>query len=144
MPKTTIVGTVVVDPKQKTIVKKTGENVDLTRLVVVTSEIDDKNAQNFPIEVWGKVANHIFSSAKKGSLIKAECSIINNNYEKDGNKRYEFRFVADSMPVILRSSKKKSEDIEAEENKETTPVVNTNSDPDFDFDFGNIDNSLPF
>lgn len=146
MPKSIIVGTVATDPKQKTIAKKNGENISLTTLIVLTSEIDDKNSQLFPVEVWGKAANHIFESAKKGSLVKVECSILNNDYKnKDGKQVYGYRFVADSMPVILRSSKTmKKEAQKPTETPQEAPVQATNGVADDDFGFSTQDNFFNF
>lgn len=146
MPKSIIVGTVATDPKQKTVAKKNGENISLTTLIVLTSEINDKNSQLFPVEVWGKAANHIFESAKKGSLVKVECSILNNDYKnKNGQQVYGYRFVADSMPVILRSSKTMNkETVKQTEAQQESPIQSTNGVSDDDFKFGNQDNSFNF
>lgn len=146
MPKSIIVGTVATDPKQKTVAKKNGENISLTTLIVLTSEINDKNSQLFPVEVWGKAANHIFESAKKGSLVKVECSILNNDYKnKNGQQVYGYRFVADSMPVILRSSKTMNkETVKQTEAQQEAPIQSTNGVSDDDFKFGNQDNSFNF
>ena len=87
--------------------------------------------------LFGKVAETTSKYCKKGDLIGISGIIKNHNYEdKEGNKRYEYSFLASKVTFL--STKKE----EIKDNK----VAETKNDPykDFANEFPIDDSMLPF
>ncbi len=108
--------------------------------LAISNGKDDTTFLN--VSVFGTIAETINKFCKKGDLLGVKGIIKNNNYEdKNGNKHYEYRFLAERVSFLQM----KKEDKKEEEKKEVeipnsykTEYDNINSDIKID------DSMLPF
>lgn len=69
---------------------------DVVRFRIATN-YDDKNANFFPITVFGKLASTHAENLCKGSAVIVMGNVANNDFEKNGTKQFSYNFVADTV-----------------------------------------------
>lgn len=64
-----------------------------------------------PIMIYGKMAETVHQYCKKGDLIGAYAIIKNNNWEdKQGNKHYDYTFIANKVSFLSSKAKEIKEE----------------------------------
>lgn len=73
------------------------------------------------VNIFGTMADTTHRYCKKGDLVGIEYSVYNNNYEdKNGVKRYEYRFVGNTIKFLANAPKQMQNVFSMiEENKES-------------------------
>lgn len=103
-----ITGRLVKDPEAKEITA--GNNVgDIVVFLNIAcrrsfKKKDEKDYKSdfFRFKVFGKTAHYVYEHLKKGNLVEISASVLNNNYEKDGEKVFRDDF---NVNGITRLSK---------------------------------------
>lgn len=88
----TIVGRLTKDPEQRQ--TSTGKNVCSFSLAV-DKRGKDAGTNFFDCEAWGTTAEFISKYVKKGALLLVSGRLDQQCWEKDGQRRYAIRVVAD-------------------------------------------------
>lgn len=112
-------------------IRYTKENKKVVSFTIAVNNTKD-DSTFFKINAFNGTADLIEKYTKKGDLIYIEGMVRNNNYEdKNGNKHYEYVFIANKIEFLSKTENKK-------ENKKADSQVYV--------DFGNgIDNvETPF
>ncbi len=97
----TLVGRLVADPEMR--YTQSGVPVVSFRLAVDREfkNADGKRDTDFiNCTAWRKVAEIVQQYTKKGSLILVSGSLQQDNYEKDGEKRYTVKVVVDKIRLL--------------------------------------------
>jgi len=97
----TLVGRLVADPEMR--YTQSGVPVVTFRLAVEREfkNADGKRDTDFiNCTAWRKVAEIVQQYTKKGSLILVSGSLQQDNYEKDGEKRYTVKVVVDKIRLL--------------------------------------------
>lgn len=82
--------------------------------ITLASNISKDETSFVKVSLWGKVAETTAKYCKKGDLVGTSGIIKNNDYQdKDGNKRYEYNFIANKISFL--SSKKNVDEIKQNE-----------------------------
>jgi single-strand DNA-binding protein len=101
--------------------QKVGSSKDyaLTKLSLATNEnYKDKNGQWHEktqwhnLVAWGKTAERISSLISKGQEVMIEGKIVNNSYEKDGEKRFTTDIEVADFLLISSNNKLNSTELE--------------------------------
>lgn len=138
----TLVGRLVSPPE----LKKTPNNVSSLQGTLAVNrnfknENGDREADFINFQAWRGTADIIAQYCSKGSLIGLTGSIQVRSYEKDGQRRYVTKVVAESV-ALLESHNKQQEQAPAQPNNNYTGNSNPFSqqaDP-----FSVSDDDLPF
>ena len=104
-----------------------GKDYTITRFPLATNEsYKDKNGQWHDntqwhnLQAWGKVAERIAKSIKKGQELMIEGRVVQKMYEKDGEKRYTTEIeVTDFILLAQRNTEKEEDQIEEVEVKKS-------------------------
>lgn len=107
-----ITGRLVKDAEAKEI--GSGNNIgDIVAFIQVASrrnfkkkEEKDYKSDFFRFKVFGNTAHYVYENLQKGDLVEINASVLNNNYEKDGEKVFRDDFIVNG---ITRLSKAKPE-----------------------------------
>ena len=74
-----------------------------TFTVATTSGKDDKKVTVWHnVTVFGEMAEHTASSLEKGSRVIVVCKLDISSYEKDGQKKYTTKILADEIGLTCR------------------------------------------
>lgn len=93
------------------------------------------------IKVFGKQAENISKYCTKGSLLAITGTIRNNNYEdKDGNKHYEYSFIAQNVEFLSNKGNSTTEDKKTDNRVKNEP----NSFTDFGDSLEMTDDDIGF
>jgi single-strand DNA-binding protein len=114
-------------------IRYTKENKKVVNFTIAVNNTKD-DSTFFKINAFNGTADLIEKYTKKGDLIYIEGIVKNNNYEdKNGNKHYEYIFIANKIEFLSKTENKKE-------------IKNTKSQEQVFADFGNgIDNvETPF
>lgn len=84
-----------------------GKDKSVAELSIALNGISKENTTFVNVTVWGQTAENCAKFVGTGSLVEVTGYVKNHNYEKDGQKRYEYQFVAET--VVFASGKKKAE-----------------------------------
>lgn len=72
----------------------------------------EKDSTFITITTYGKIAENCAKYLEKGCTIASMCKVKNNNYtDKNGNKIYTYKFIAEKVTFISRA--KHSTDVES-------------------------------
>lgn len=121
-----LIGRLTRDPELKYI-PSTGTAVGTFSVAVDRTQSKEKTTDFFDVVVFNKLAENTANYLTKGKMVAVKGSIQNNNYtDKEGNKRYSTKIVADSVqflsPADSQSGSTKSiEDGYAELSEEDVP-----------------------
>lgn len=109
-------------------IRYTKENKKVVNFTIAVNNTKD-DSTFFKINAFNGTADLIEKYTKKGDLIYIEGIVKNNNYEdKNGNKHYEYIFIANKIEFLSKTENKKE-------------IKNTKSQEQVFADFGNdIDN----
>lgn len=92
--------------------KYTNNNKAVAELGIAVSNGKD-DATFLTLICFDKTAENVAKYCSKGSLISCIFTIKNSNYEdKDGNKRYTFKFIANKVNFLSTSNKNHTNDIQ--------------------------------
>lgn len=97
-----LIGRLTKEPEVRYI-PSTGKAVASFNIAVDRPYKDDegnKQADFFKISVFGKIAENCGNYLVKGSLVGIKGALRNNNYEKDGEKRYTNEVIADTVQFL--------------------------------------------
>ena len=121
-----IIGRLGKDPEAKF----TKNNLEISSFSVAVSEkYKDKETTNwFNISMFGKTAKIANQYLTKGSLVYLEGNMRNEEYEKDGEKRFAWKFIANNMKMLGSKGDKKE-----------TPKPKKEEDKPFEYD-----DNIPF
>lgn len=101
MNKALLLGRLTRDVELKT--TKNGKNVCTIDLALQDGE---EETTYISITAFNKIAETIAKYLAKGSLIACNCKIKNNNYtDKNGNKIYSYKFIAEKVTFLSRKNK---------------------------------------
>lgn len=94
--------------------KHVGENnTALIQFSLATSEWDAKKKESISewhnIVAWSKMAENVAKHCTKGTTICVSGKIKTETYDKDGEKRYSTKIIADQIEFI-KGTKKKDDD----------------------------------
>ena len=99
----TMTGRLTRDPELKELTSKTDESKKLKRLTFGVANNDngkDKDPEFFDAVAWDQLAVWGQQYLKKGSRILITGTPHNETYEKDGQKKFHFKIVADKIELI--------------------------------------------
>lgn len=99
---------------QKPTLQKVGNDFILTKFTLATNEdYKDKtgkwveNTQWHNLQAWGKTAERIVKLVDKGQEIMIEGKLLNQSYEKDGQKKYNTLIeIADFLLLSPKNTEK--------------------------------------
>ena len=99
---------------QKPTLQTVGNDFILTKFTLATNEdYKDKtgkwveNTQWHNLQAWGKTAERIVKLADKGQEIMIEGKLLNQSYEKDGQKKYNTTIeIADFLLLSPKNTEK--------------------------------------
>ena len=103
MRRITMTGRLTRDPELKELTSKTDESKKLKRLTFGVANNDngkDKDPEFFDAVAWDQLAVWGQQYLKKGSRILITGTPHNEAYEKDGQKKFHFKIVADKIELI--------------------------------------------
>ncbi len=103
MRRITMTGRLTRDPELKELTSKTDESKKLKRLTFGVANNDngkDKDPEFFDAVAWDQLAVWGQQYLKKGSRILITGTPHNETYEKDGQKKFHFKIVADKIELI--------------------------------------------
>lgn len=133
MNKFECIGRLTKDPELR--YTKEGKAVSTFNLAVSNGKEDTTFIK---ITAFLKTAELIQKYTKKGDLIMVDGTIKNNNYEdKDGNKRFEYTFIANKTEFLSRTNKTTTKEEKGEEMPKIEPSKRIDEIPSNVFaDFG--------
>ena len=104
MNKGIIVGRLVKDPE----LRYTAYNNPISNITLACNNSKD-DTTFLKITIFDKLAEIVCNYAQKGDLIGCEYIVKNNNYEdKNGNMKYEYSFIANSIKFLSMNKKKET------------------------------------
>ncbi|NFA43482.1 single-stranded DNA-binding protein [Clostridium botulinum] len=119
--------------------------------IAVDKGFGKKEADFFPIVVWGKQAESLAKFKKKGDRISVKGKLSNKNYDKDGVKYFISEIIANNIQFLDNAKRNISEGSRENENSfeesniydsnEVTSNIQEDDDPFKSFD---ISNKNPF
>jgi len=135
----TLVGTVGKDPE----IKQVGDTSVTSFSIATEHSYKDKSTQWQNVTTWHNitawgVSNYTVEQIKKGVKVYLEGRIENQEYEKDGVKKYITKVIADSRTIIVFDVRGKSEGqpVESQNVSEAMDNYKGQGEPE--------DDSLPF
>ncbi len=141
MNRVCLVGRLTAKPE----LRYTNSNLPVTRFsLAVNRTFSNNNGQRetdfINIVVWRKQAENVCNFLDKGSLVSVEGRIQTGSYDgQDGQKRYTFEVVADSVQFLESRSQSQARMNNSNNNNTDTPYdyqennVNVDNDPFADF-----------
>ncbi|MBQ8083671.1 MAG: single-stranded DNA-binding protein [Clostridia bacterium] len=103
MRRITMTGRLTRDPELKELASKTDENVKLKRLTFGVANNDngkEKDPEFFDVVCWDQLALWGQQYLKKGNRVLLTGAPHNEIYEKEGQKKFHFKIVADRIELI--------------------------------------------
>ncbi len=118
MNRASLVGRLTAKPE----LRHTNSDVPFTKFsLAVTRPFNREETDFINITAWRKQAENICQYLDKGSLVSVDGRIQTGSFtDKEGNKRYSFDVIADSVQ-FLESKAKAKERIQNENNNERDP-----------------------
>lgn len=87
-----------------------GKAVAKSSIAVDDGYGDKKQTHFFEVEMWGKTAEAVANYSSKGKKILIEGRLKVDSWEKDGQKRYATRIVAEQVEFLEFNSKSDGEE----------------------------------
>ncbi len=117
MNRVSLVGRLTTKPE----LRHTSSDVAYTKFsVAVTRTFNREETDFINVTAWRKQAENVCQYLDKGSLVSVDGKIQTGSYtDKEGNKRYSFDVIADSVQFL--ESKAKARERIQEESSETSP-----------------------
>ena len=98
--------------------KYTTSNKAVIRVMLAVNNGKD-DTTFLPITVFGNMAETTHKYCKKGDLIGVYATIKNQNWEdKNGNKHYDYSFIANKISFLSSKAKEIKEEAKQEETKD--------------------------
>lgn len=99
MNRFSMIGRLIKDPE----LRYNKDNLAISEPTIATNE---KESQFIRVKIYGKQAENLNKYCKKGTLLAVSGTIKNNNYEdKEGNKHYEYSFIAQTVEFLSTQGK---------------------------------------
>jgi single-strand DNA-binding protein len=93
----------------------------VTKFSVAVSQGKDKPAMWLSVETWNKLAEQCNTKLTKGSRIEIDGRLAQDQWEKDGQKRYALKVVAQMVRPLKRDGEKAASGFIEETGESTTP-----------------------
>lgn len=94
-----LIGRLVRDPELK-FIAGSGKAVANFSIVVDRPFSKEKQADFFNVVVWGKTAENCAEYLEKGRKVAVKGHLINEQYEKDGQKKIFTKVIADNVEFL--------------------------------------------
>lgn len=104
MKKVIITGNLTKDVELRK-VKKGEDEFSVATITVAVNEIGSETPTFFNIEVFRGLADSCAKNIGKGAAVSIIAEIKSNNYEKNGEKVYGYKFIAEEIQFITRTKK---------------------------------------
>ena len=96
------IGRLAADPEQRFM--PSGEAISSFRLAVGWKSKDKEGVEWVSLSAFGKVAEIINTYCRKGSQVYVSARLKNEEYEKNGEKRYATKFIVDRLQLLAKAA----------------------------------------